>query len=132
MNQYQEPPGRFIEVIVGLVTAFITAIFIISLFKFTLSSGLKYVTVIGGLALLFFTYWFGLISYRLLLNRPNKNGGLFSIGGLKFLSAFMGLSFLMIAPIAIYLGNWGLFIGCIGMVVGCFKGWQIAGARGNP
>lgn len=129
MNQYHERPGRFIEVIVGIITTIITTIFAVLFFMLTNNAGLKYVTVVVGFALVFFTYWFGLISYRLLLNRPNKSGGLFSVGGLKFLSAFLGASFLALAIVAIYIGHWGLSISCIGMVLGCLKGWQMAGNR---
>ncbi len=131
MNQYQEPPGRMLEIAVGVVTTFIATIFITLFFMLVTNAGLKYVTFFVGIILAFFVYWFGLISYRLVLNRPNKNGGLFSVGGLKFLSAFMGLSFIIVAPMAIYMGHWGLFIGCIGIVVGCVKGWQVAVSRGS-
>lgn len=130
MNQYQEPAGRFFEVVVGLVTTFIALVFGGLFLMLVLNAGIKYVTFIGGAFLLLATYWFGLISVRLVLNKPNKHGGLFSIGGLKFLSAFIGLSALVVSPLALYMGHWGALVGCICLSVGCYQGWQMAGRRG--
>lgn len=130
MNQYQEPSGRFIEAIIGLVTTLIALIFGGLFFMLVLSAGLKYITFIGGAILLFATYWFGLISFRLVLNKPNKHGGLFSVGGLKFLSVFVGLSCLVVSPLALYMGHWGALIGCICLSIACYQGWQMAGRRG--
>ena len=131
MNQYQEPPGRFLEIIVGGVTTFIALIFGGLFLMLVLNAGLKYVTFIGGAILLLATYWFGLISFRLILNRPNKYGGLFSIGGLRFLSAFIGLSSLVVSPLALHMAHWAAAIGCICLAIGCYQGWQMAGRRGN-
>ncbi|WP_370977848.1 hypothetical protein [Agaribacterium sp. ZY112] len=131
MNQYQEPPGRFLEVIVGLVTTFIALIFGGLFLLLVLNGGLKYVTFIGGAFLLLATYWFLVVSVRLVLNKPNKHGGLFSIGGLRFLSAFVGISALIVAPLALYMGHWGALIGTICLSVGCYQGWQMAGRRGT-
>lgn len=130
MNQYQESPGRFLEIMVGLVTAFISLVFSGLFLMLVLNAGLKYVTFIGGALLLLAVYWFGLISVRLVLNKPNRHGGLFSIGGLKFLSGFVGLSSLIVAPLAMYMGHWGALIGCVCLSVGCYQGWQMAGRRG--
>jgi uncharacterized membrane protein YeaQ/YmgE (transglycosylase-associated protein family) len=130
MNQYQEPPGRFLEIIVGLVTAFISLIFFGLFLMLVSNAGLKYVIFIGSALLLLAVYWFGLISVRLVLNKPNKHGGLFSIGGLKFLSAFVGFSALTVAPLAMYMGHWGALIGCVCLSAGCYQGWQMAGRRG--
>jgi hypothetical protein len=129
MNQYQEPPGRFLEVIVGVVTTFIALVFGGLFLMLVLNAGLKYVTFIGGALLLLLTYWFGLISFRLILSRPNKHGGLFSIGGLRFLSAFIGLSALAVSPLALYMGHWGAVVGCICLSIGCYQGWHMAGRR---
>ena len=130
MNQYQNPPGRFFEVLVGLVTTFIALVFGGLFLMLALNAGLKYVTLIGGAFLLLATYWFGLISFRLVLNKPNKKGGLFSVGGLRFLSAFIGLSALAVSPLALYMGHWGAVIGGICLSIGCYQGWQMAGRRG--
>ena len=130
MNQYQESPGRFLEIVFGLVTALISLIFFGLFLMLILNAGLKYVTVIGGSLLLLAVYWFALISIRLVLNKPNRYGGLFSVGGLKFLSAFIGLSSLIVAPLAMYMGHWGALIGCVCLSVGCYQGWQMAGRRG--
>ncbi|WP_188151468.1 hypothetical protein [Teredinibacter waterburyi] len=130
MNQYQEPSGRFFEVLVGLVTTFIALVFGGLFFMLALNAGLKYITFIGGSLLLLATYWFGLISFRLVLNKPNKHGGLFSVGGLKFLSAFVGLSAFVVSPLALYMGHWGALMGCIFLSLGCYQGWQMAGRRG--
>lgn len=129
MNQYRERPGRFLEFIVGLVTTFIALVFGGLFFLLVQNAGLKYVTFIGGALLLLAMYWFSLISFRLVLNRPNKHGGLFSIGGLKFLSAFIGLSALAASPLALYMGHWGALVACICLSIGCYQGWQIAGRR---
>ncbi len=130
MNQYQQPPGRFLEIIVGIVTTSIALVFGGLFLMLVLNAGLKYVTFIGGALLLLATYWFGVISFRLILNRPNKNGGLFSIAGLRFLSAFIGLSSLAVAPLAMYMGHWGALICCGCLSVGCYQGWLMAGRRG--
>lgn len=130
MNQYQQPPGRFLEIIVGLVTAFISLVCSGLFLMLVLNAGLKYVTFIGGALLVLAVYWFGLISVRLVLNRPNRHGGLFSIGGLKFLSAFIGLSALIVTPLTMYMGHWGALIGCVCLSIGCYQGWQMAGRRG--
>lgn len=130
MNQYQEPPGRFLEVIVGVVTTLIAVVFGGLFLILVLNAGLRYVTFIGGAILLLATYWFGLISFRLILNRPNKHGGLFSIGGLRFLSVFVGLSALAVFPFALYKGHWAAVVGCICLSIGCYRGWQLASHRG--
>ena len=130
MNQYQESPGRFLEIVFGLVTALISLIFFGLFLMLILNAGLKYVTFIGGSLLLLAVYWFALISIRLVLNKPNRYGGLFSVGGLKFLSAFIGLSSLIVAPLAMYMGHWGALIGCVCLSVGCYQGWQMARCRG--
>lgn len=75
------------------------------LFILAKNADLSFASLLG--ALLLAAYWFCLIFYRLLFNKPNKNGGLLSIGGLKFLSAFLGLSTLAVVPLAIYMGHWG-------------------------
>ena len=131
MNQFEQPPGRFLEVIVGIITSLISLVFGLLLFILAQNSGFSYASLIGALLLLFAVYWFGLISYRLLLKRPNRNGGLFSVGGLKFLSVFVGLSTLAAVPLAVYMGHWGAVIGCLCMTVACAKGWKMAGRRGN-
>lgn len=131
MSQYQESPGRFLELIVGLFTTFIALVFGALFFMLASNAGLKYVTFIGGAFLLLATYWFGLISVRLILNIPNKHGGLFSIGGLKFLSAFVGLSTLAVSPLALYMGHWGALAGCVCLSIACYRGWQMAGQRGS-
>jgi len=131
MSQYQEPGGRFLEVIVGLVTAFITLVFGGLFLMLVQNGGLKYATFIGGALLLLATYWFGLISFRLVLNRPNKHGSLFSVGGLRFLSAFIGLSALVVLPLALYMGAWSAVVGCIGLSTGCYQGWKMSGRRGS-
>lgn len=131
MNQYEQPPGRFLEVIVGLITSFISLVFCGLFLMLAFNAGLKYITFIGGSVLLLTIYWFGLISVRLISNIPNKNGGLFSIGGLKFLCIFLGVSMAAVSPLALYMGHWSALIGCTCMSFGCFKGWQMAVVRGK-
>ncbi|WP_019603067.1 hypothetical protein [Teredinibacter turnerae] len=130
MNQYQEPSDRFLEVVVGLITILITLVFAGLFFMLVINAGPKYVTFIGGAVLLLAMYWFGLISVRLVLNKPNAHGGLFSIGGLKFLSMFVGVSALVVSPLTIYMGHWAALVGCICLSIGCYQGWHLASRRG--
>ena len=129
MSQYQESPGRLLEIAVGLVTSFISIVFAIAFYTLVLNAGFKYATFFAGVVLAFFTYWFGLISYRLVLNKRNKNGGLFSAGGLKLLSVFFGFSSLVVALFALHAGEFGLVLSCITMSVGSPVGWRIARQR---
>jgi len=119
------------EIIVGVVTLFITFIFIALFLMLTMNAGLKYVTFIVGAILLLFIYWFGLVSYRLLFNAPNRSGGLFSVGGFKFWCVFLGLSSLAVVPLSLYMGHWGAAAGSVCLSYGCYKGWYIAGSRVN-
>jgi hypothetical protein len=129
MNHYQSRPGRFFEILVGLVTGFISLIFIGLFLLLILNAGLKYVTFIGGAILFLCAYWFVVITIRLLFNIPNKHGGLLSIGGLRFLCVFLGVSALPMGVLALYMGEWLVFGSCILFCVGCFKGWHLANVR---
>ena len=131
MNQYQQSPGRFLEVIVGLITLAISLIFFGLLTILVKNSSFSYSALLGGAALVLCTYWFGAISIRLLLNRPQKNGGLFSIGGLKFWCIFLGVTSVATVLLATYLGHFGAAIGSIGLSIACYKGWKMALAREN-
>lgn len=131
MSQYEQPSGRFLELVVGLTTSFVALIFIVLFVMLVRGAGLQYISVFGGCLLLLAAYWFGLISFRLLFNVPNKQGGLLSVGGLKFLCLFLGVSSIAVVPLSMYMGHWLAALGSVGLVVGCYKGWQMAGNRGN-
>ena len=131
MEQFNDPASRISEILLGLITSFIGLVFFGLFLMLILNAGLKLVTVIVGAILLLAIYWFGLISIRLIFNIPNKNGGLFSIGGMKFLCVFLGITSLMALPIAVYLQIWVAALGSMLLIVGCYKGWQNATNKKN-
>ena len=129
MNQYQESAGRGLEVIVGMVVMVIAIIFVILLFILATNASISLASLIGGLVLALIAYWFGQISVRLLFNLPRKNGGLFSIGGLKFWCVFLGLSSILTTILGVYIGQYFLSLASIVFVIACFSGWQLASKR---
>jgi hypothetical protein len=129
MSDYEQSAGRGLEIVVGAVTLLIALLFLVLFLMLAFNAGFKYVTFVGGAILLLCTYWFGLISFRLLLNIPNKNGGLFSVGGLKFWCVFLGVSTLIVLPFALYMGHWVAVVSCVFMIYGCYKGWHMQGGR---
>jgi hypothetical protein len=129
MSQYEQPAGRALEIVVGVITMVIALLFLLQFILLVMNAEIKYATFIGGVVLLLFTYWFGLVSYRLILNVPNGVRGLFSTGGLKFWCSFFGMSFFVLAFFALYMGHWYGVISCIGSSYGCYKGWCVASNR---
>ncbi len=131
MSQYQESAGRSLEIIVGIGVSFITLILIALMSILITNASIQLASLVGGLLLALAIYWFGQISVRLLFNLPRKNGGLFSIGGLKFWCIFLSVSSVFTIILGAYMGYFGAVLGGIGLIVGCYYGWQLACKRNN-
>ena len=129
MSHYEKSAGRGIEIVIGLLVLFVALIFGILLSMLLLNASLHLSSLISGLLLIFVIYWFGQIAYRLLFNKPRKNGGIFSVGGLKFWCVFMSLSFICTAIFAIQLEQWSLLVSAVVMVIACSYGWRLANNR---
>lgn len=129
MNYFQEPNKRYIEVIVGLITSCISILFVSLLVLFLVRANfdgeaLLFELILGALSL-----WFGLLSYRLLMNKPTKDGGLLSSSGLKIWSIMFGISSIIGAVVSAYNENVLMTLNCIFMVAGCLYGVRIANNR---
>ena len=129
MSNYEESAGRGMEIIVGLLVFFVALVFGLLLSMLLLNANLHLSSLVGGLVLIFFIYWFGQIAYRLLFNKPRKNGGIFSVGGLKFWCAFMSLSSICTAIFAAQFEQWSLLVSAVIMVIACSYGWRVANKR---
>lgn len=129
MSQYEESAGRGMEIIIGLLVLFVALVFGLLFVMLATNADLHLSSLVGGLVLVFFTYWFGQIAFRLLFNKPRKNGGLFSVGGLKFWCVFMALSSVCTAIFAAQSELWSLLVSSIVMVIACGYGWRVAKKR---
>ena len=129
MSRYEESAGRGMEIIIGLLVSFVALIFCLLLTMLVTNASFNSSSLVGAIVLVFFIYWFGQITYRLLFNKPRQNGGLFGVGGLKFWCVFMSLSCVCTAIFAAQLELWGLLFSCITMLVACAYGWQVAKKR---
>ena len=129
MNQYHEPAGRGLEIIIGMVMMAVTLLFLALLFALIINASIHLSSMLGGLALALAAYWFGQISVRLLFNLPRKNGGLFSCWGLKLLCVFLGLISITSTIISFYTDQLALSFVSLALVAMCFLGWKLAHRR---
>jgi hypothetical protein len=129
MSLYEEPVGRWLEVLVGLLVAFISLVFLGLVFLLISEASLSIATVIGGFILALCSYWFGQLSFRLVLNRKNSDGGLFSNGGLKFWCIFFGINSVIVIVFCLISNSILMVLGSLGMLVACIYGWKVANNR---
>jgi len=129
MSQYEESAGRGMEIIIGVLVLFVALIFGLLFVMLVTNANLHLSSLFGGLVLVFFTYWFGQIAYRLLFNKRRENGGLFSVGGLKFWCIFMTLGSICTAIFAAEFEQWSLLASSAVMVIACSYGWRVANKR---
>ncbi len=100
------------------------------LFGFILSkTTFGYSSVLGSIILAICSFGFGKLGYRLLLNKPRKNGGLLSNNGLKLGCILFGESSILCVGISIMQHEFSLFITALGMLTACLYGWQMAKKR---
>ncbi len=129
MSSYEEPAGRWLEVLIGLLVAFISLVFLGLVFLVISEASLSIASVIGSFILALCSYWFGQLSYRLVLNKKNKNGGLFSNWGLKFWCVFFGVGSVIVIIFCLISNSISMALGSLGMLIACTYGWKVANKR---
>ena len=117
------------EIIVGIITLFIAFVFFLLLVMLASEASVGWPLFLGGILLSLLCYWFGQLSFRLILNKRNSQGGLLSIGGIKFWCVVLGLSSCGMVFMGIYSNQLGTIIGAVGMLIACYYGWGIASKR---
>ena len=131
MNQYEESAGRPLEVIVGIITFVIALVFLLLLVMLVTEASLGWPLLIGSVLLSLACYWFGLLSVRLILNKRNSQGGLLSVGGIKFWCVVLGCSSFGMLFIGISRNEVGTMLGALGMLIACYYGWGMASKRSS-
>jgi uncharacterized membrane protein HdeD (DUF308 family) len=128
-DQYQESGGRLLEIPVGLICGFISAVFFGLAFMLLPSATFSSGTLVGGILLLCPGIWFANIAYRLIFNRPNTQGGLLSAGSIRFwCGAFITFGVVAI-PFFLYLGEYALAISFLLTGGACFSGLRLSALR---
>lgn len=131
MSLYEDPAGRGLEVLIGLVVAFISLVFLALILLVISEAPLTMGAVIGGFILALCSLWFGQLAYRLLFNKKNKNGGLFSNLSLKFWCVFFGISSAILTVFGLISGSISTALGGVGMIIACTYGWKVANKRNS-
>lgn len=129
LMDYQANTGRLSEVLVGIVTTFISLIFFGLVFFLFDNGEASFAAAVGVLALSFLGLWFALLSYRLLFHKPKKHGGLISPLALKFWCVVFGLFSLAFLLLGILELNTKVVFSSIIMIPACWYGWQLANKR---
>ena len=129
MDFYEQSSGRAMEVIVGFVLIFVSIIFAVLIWFVISNATIGYFPILGSLVLVLCSFWFGKLGYRLVLNKPRKDGGLLSVNGLKLGCIFFGVSSIFWGVFSINQQDLGSFLSAIGMLVACLYGWQIGKRR---
>jgi hypothetical protein len=91
MSEYQESAGRFTEVLVGFITGFISLIFLLLIGLIVKEASFSLASVLGSFFLALCAYWFGQLSFRLILNKPKPHGGLLSPIAIKVGCVVLGI-----------------------------------------
>ena len=129
MNQYEESAGRPLEIIVGIITLFIALIFFLLLVMLVSEASIGWSLLLGSAFLSLFCYWFVQLSFRLILNKRNSQGGLLSIGGIKFWCVILGVSSCGMFLMGIFLNQLSTIVSAAGMSIACYYGWAVASKR---
>ena len=129
MNQYQDSAGRITEILVGIITTFICVVFVLLVIFILKEAPLSFPSVFGTLLLSVMVYWFGMLSYRLLLNKTRKKGGLLSPLALKVFCLIFGICSIAATIFALISGEFNAAISSAIMVPACFVGWKLAKKR---
>jgi len=129
MSLYEESAGRLMEVLVGLVVAFISLVFLGLVFLVISKASLSMEAAIGSFILALCSFWFGQLSYRLVLNKKNKNGGLFSSWSLKFWCVLFSISSTVLIIFGFTSGSFSTALGGLGMIIACTYGWKVSNRR---
>lgn len=129
MNQYQQPVGRGLELVVATICLGIGILFwwLAALVIINVSFGIA--AVVGTAVLVIIGFWFSGIAYRLLLRRRNSGGGLLSTISLQVWCIVLGMSSIGLCGFAIYMGEPKLFIGGSVMAVACWSGLKLSMQR---
>jgi|SRR5690554_739603 len=129
MNQYQQPPGRWLEVIVGILCLAIGLVFLWLATLVAVNASLGLGAVVGMFALGACCVWFTSIAYRLVLGRKNKYGGLLSTLSLQAWCVILGICFIGMIGFSVYMGDPVLVIGSVSMAIACWYGFGLAKQR---
>jgi hypothetical protein len=131
MRFYEQSTSRGVEILVGSILMVIALSFL-ALIGLVISNAIfGYSPVLGSLVLASCSFWFGKLGYRLVLNIPRKDGGLFSINGLKVGCIFFGVSSIFWGVLSIIHLEIGSIISALGMIFACLYGWKIAKDRAS-
>ena len=129
MSYFDEPPGRSLEVMVGIVSSLI-ALMAMGLLLFFLNSGASsIVKIFSSLILSMPAVWFSRIAYRLILNRPRPDGGLLSASGVTFWSTVLGITSIAMGYLAVLEEDLYGLIASATILVGCLYGMRLAKSR---
>lgn len=126
---YEESAGRITEVLVGLVTGFVSLAFILLIVIIFKEASLSIASVLGSLFLLSLAYWFGQLSYRLIFNKPKRHGGLLSPIALKVGCFVFGVCSILFLIFGVVEREFNAVLNSVIMFSACWYGWQIATKR---
>ncbi len=131
MDFYEKSSGRGLEIFVGIVLFLISLCFT-ALTVFILSKkiwGYSSILVVTLLALC--SFGFGKLGFRLVFNKPRKNGGLLSDNGLKLGCIFFGVSSIIYCIVSVTKQDFVSALSALSMLVACLCGWQLAMKRSS-
>lgn len=131
MDFREQPLGRGMEFFVGIVLLFFVLAFITLISFIALNGAWSYAKMSLIVAFGLLSFWLGKLGYRLVFNKPRKNGGLLSNKGLKFGSIFFGVSSISIIILFPTHHNIVSVLSAICMLVACLYGWQISKERSD-
>lgn len=131
MDFYEQPLGRGLEIVVGIILLFIALVFTALICLIVSNFPWSYTVVLGTVILGFCSFWFGKLGYRLVFNKPRNGGGLLSNNGLKFGCIFFGVSSIILCMLSITQQDLVTALCGLSMLVACLFGWQVAKKRSS-
>lgn len=126
---YQEKTNRASDIALGLLTAGIACLLLLLVFFLLLKAKFDISYVAAVLFLSLPGYWFGLLSYRLLLNKPSRDGGLLSNTAIKAWCIFFALGSVVVLLRGIVDLDINKMASALMMLPASWCGWQLANKR---
>ena len=129
MNDFHKSPGRPVEITVGCIAMLIALLFVLGLVLLLFKMRFEFTHFAVAATLVACVYWFAQLGYRLVFNKHRKDGGLLSVGELRFWCQFFGVVSVIECAVGIYQGKLVLVLAGALMAIACLFGLRIADAR---
>ncbi|PCJ43630.1 MAG: hypothetical protein COA71_01795 [SAR86 cluster bacterium] len=129
MNSNESQPSKTLEKVVGIATSLAALLFWFLVVFFLIKGRYDFARLMICLLLIIFALGFSKLSYRLLMDKPNKSGGLLSNFSLKLLCISLGVLSIIMAATSLYEGVvFPALSGAFLLIVSLY-GWDIAAKR---